>query len=452
MSSPKFTIRTGDALEELRKVRDGSVHCVVTSPPYWGLRDYGTGDWIGGDLECNHRSGIPRQDHSHGARKASRGTQGSSAASAPPQLQTCGKCGATRRDQQLGLEPTPTEYVARLVEVFEEVRRVLRDDGVCWLNLGDSYVTRNNGPQGQDSGHAQDRYRCAHGLRSAGRPEGLKHKDLVGVPWMVAFALREAGWYLRAEVIWWKSNPMPESILDRPTKAHEQLFLLTKSASYFYDAHAIAEPAVTGDTRRPYAPGTVDKRGNGHDRGGGTQRDGDTNTRNIRSVWKIPTRPFRGAHFAVFPPTIPERCILAGTSEHGACAQCGAPWVRVLERASVNLSNAAKAGTVVEGKEHPTSQVREGHDVRNGPTSRNMTKGWKPTCDCGAAVEPCVVLDPFSGSGTAGMVALSLDRSFLGLELNAEFVEMARARIEADAPLFNREAWVDGPWLERNDG
>ncbi len=272
------TILTGDCRDVLKTLPDASVNCCVTSPPYFGLRDYG--------------------------------------------------CAG-----QIGLEQTPDAYVAELVAVFREVKRVLRDDGTLWLNLGDSY----NGYMANQRGTGLETERQSArkyidpgtGLRFG----GLKNKDLIGIPWRVAFALQADGWYLRQDIIWHKPNPMPESVTDRCTKAHEYIFLLSKSARYYFDAEAIKEPAISGDPRKPYCPGQVDARGCGHERGGGKIREsvkrggfgGKTKDmagreafravedwRNKRSVWTVTTKPYRESHFATFPPDLIRPCILAG--------------------------------------------------------------------------------------------------------------------------------------------
>lgn len=299
----------GDCLSRLREIPDGSARCCVTSPPYWGLRDYGV-------------------------------------------------------EGQLGLEQSPYEYVANIVAVFREVRRVLADDGTLWLNLGDSYSNIGK-TGGRSSGkHA----RALHGghqtssRASGGKIEGLKPKDLVGVPWMVAFALREDGWYLRSDIIWAKPNPMPESVTDRPTKAHEYLFLLSKSERYYYDREAVLEPFV-GQTEHDRGGGRYAAPGQpAHSRDAGKRGAPDAKGRNKRSVWTITPKPFKGAHFAVFPPALVEPCVLAG------------------------------------------SQTGD------------------------------VVLDPFTGSGTTGMVAREHGRRFLGVELNPNYAAMAWERISNGVP------------------
>lgn len=321
-------ILTGDCRDVLRTLADGSVQCCVTSPPYYGLRDYGV-------------------------------------------------------DGQIGLEQTPDAFVAELVAVFREVRRVLRDDGTLWLNIGDSYAAQRGGTAmpaqtvaGGVGGKGDERAHrgMGEGRGSAHRNAaaiGLKHKDLIGIPWMLAFALRADGWYLRQDIIWAKPNPMPESVRDRCTKAHEYLFLLSKSARYYYDAQAIAEPAINAGRVVEY-DGTQKNCEAAQDERMRTRVAGDRtvgDTRNRRSVWEVATQPFSEAHFATFPPALIEPCILAG-------------------------------------------------------------------CPVGGTV-----LDPFFGAGTTGLVADRLQRNAIGIELNPQYAEMARRRIHGDAPLF---AEVDG--------
>ncbi len=317
-----LTILEGDAVANLRTLETGSVQCCVTSPPFWGLRDYGA-------------------------------------------------------NGQLGLEKTPEEYVAKMVEVFREVRRVLRKDGTLWLNLGDSYARAaekggSGTPNGRNTpemsyGLAQSaKIGSSDGKTGRGdrpgtraRIDGLKEKDLVGIPWMVAFALRADGWWLRSDIIWAKPNPMPESVTDRPTKSHEYIFLLTKSASYFYDAEAIKE----GKTWSTVNDDRTNDNGHRRERGypgaqsnGGTNLGGNEGSRNKRSIWTIATQPYPEAHFATFPEEIPKLCIMAGT--------------------------------------------------RAGDT----------------------VLDPFAGSGTTGMVALELGRKAILIELNPKYCDLIRQR------------------------
>ena len=307
------TIHQGDCLASLKQMANQSVQTCVTSPPYFGLRDYGV-------------------------------------------------------DGQLGLEPTPEAYVAGMVAVFREVRRVLADDGTLWLNIGDSYAGGSKAGEkrpgsGRADGVVDDRgQRNRNGV---GLVDGCKPKDLIGIPWMLAFALRADGWYLRQDIIWHKPNPMPESVRDRCTKAHEYIFLFSKSERYFFDSDAMKEPAVGNATG---AAASFKRKGSKREQtipgqGYGTHRpDRDdvayNETRNRRSVWSVATRPYKGAHFATFPPALIEPCILAGS--------------------------------------------------RPGD----------------------IVLDPFNGSGTTGQVSLQNGRGYVGLELNPEYVDLTRARLE----------------------
>ena len=308
----KARILVGDVRTRLSAIPDQSVQSCVTSPPYWGLRDYGEAD-------------------------------------------------------QIGLEQSPNEYVEQLVQVFREVKRVLRDDGTLWLNLGDSYSGSGSGkgPSG-NLGKTHDE-RNMEEKHSAIVPDGLKPKDLVGIPWRVAFALQANGWYLRQDIIWAKPNPMPESVTDRCTKSHEYLFLLSKSARYYFDNQAIKEPGVSeiGDAQIRFGGS---KYGDSDDPKHAT-KSGDVwvkpedGLRNKRDVWTINTKPFKGAHFAVMPEALVEPCILAGSKE--------------------------------------------------GDT----------------------ILDPFSGSGTVGLVALTNNREYLGVELNPQYAEMSVERIGLGAEL-----------------
>ncbi len=297
---------------------DASVHCVVTSPPYWGLRDYGTGKWEGGNPACDHRIVDKlRSSREWGVMNPSRDDHPSHGHF---YKQCCGKCGAHRVDDQLGLEPTPEAYVARMVEVFREVRRVLRDDGTLWLNLGDSYATNLPGNASFRNERNGVHYQQGHGRFNV---PGLKPKDLVGIPWRTAFALQADGWYLRSDIIWAKSNPMPESVTDRPTKSHEYVFLLSKRPTYYFDAEAVREPQThvfNGKMRPVYgapegvAPGGRNQTGRLN---GGKDVKANPAGRNIRTVWTIPTRAYPGAHFATFPPKLVVPCIKAGCPKGG---------------------------------------------------------------------------------------------------------------------------------------
>lgn len=288
-------IIAGDSTEIIKRMEVGSVNMCVTSPPYWGLRDYGV-------------------------------------------------------DGQIGKEKKPDEYISSLVRVFREVRRVLKDDGTLWLNIGDSYC--GTGDKGKNKDNKYPNGRNGQAIALNNRVEGLKKKDLIGIPWRVAFALQQDGWYLRQDIIWNKTNAMPESVRDRCTRSHEYIFLLSKKEKYYFDADAIKEKA-----KYPF-----DDRGSRKDvrrKTGYNSMSGKTGEfRNKRSVWTIPTQPFRGAHFAAFPQKLVEPCILAGCPRGG------------------------------------------------------------------------IVLDPFFGAGTTGLVAKRTGRSFIGIELNKEYIEIAKERIE----------------------
>lgn len=427
-------ILTGHVLTTLATLPDECVQTVVTSPPYWGLRDYGI----------------------------------------EPQVWDDGWTGS------LGLEPTPELYVSHMVEVFRAVRRVLRDDGTLWLNLGDSYAS---GGKGGGGAYMDERGEKAWGPRAGlngwrSAPPGLKHKDLCMIPARVALALQADGWYLRSDIVWHKPNPMPESVTDRPTKAHEYVFLLSKAARYYYDAEAVKEPceigpsdvrkmleslpriggkhkelidplskasAATNIGRKRSVGGTPkqDQTAATKPNGGNTQagfNDREANglaplMRNLRSVWTVATAPFPGAHFATFPAELARRCILAGTSERGCCPECGKPWRRVVKRQRVSV----RPNFDGHRGELPKSQERNdngGDGVDRAGNIATTTTGWAPTCSHDLPPAPCVVLDPFSGAGTTLLEALRNGRHYLGCELKPEYVAMAERRIRDAMGLF----------------
>ncbi|MCA1571317.1 MAG: site-specific DNA-methyltransferase [Chloroflexi bacterium] len=414
-----------------------SVHCVVTSPPYWGLRDYGTAEWEGGDLECDHRSPTMREGRNENRPKLA-GSEATNQAQLLLAHRTgCGKCGAVKVDRQLGLEATPEEYVERMVAVFREVRRVLREDGTVWLNLGDSYAG-NRSYQVPDSKHRD--VGNSRGMTVSRRRDdaliprtdlsvpGPKPKDLVGIPWRVAFALQADGWWLRSAIVWAKPNPMPESVRDRPTSSYEMLFLLAKSERYYYDADAIREPDVAGHkSGNGYA--RVDTKNIGYrlSYGGRGQEEQwlPGAGRNKRNVWTIATKPFPEAHFATFPEDLVTPCVLAGTSEHGCCAECRAPWAQEVELGGSTRKNGD--GPATDSRFFPSGGAYHG---RLGERERRSV-GWAQSCSCTAATKPCTVLDPFAGAGTVGVVCSKLGRDFVGIELSPEYAAMARRRISA---------------------
>jgi len=364
-----YEIKIGDSLEVLKTMDEQSVHCCVTSPPYWALRDYGTATWEGGDPECVHRRNNKIGKNcitGHKNHEEMRGVGDTI------YKKVCQKCGAKRIDDQLGLEETPEEYVENLVDILREVKRVLRDDGTLWLNLGDSYV--GTGAKGKYKDPKSNSRNAQSTTAINNKVQGLKPKDMVGIPWRVAFALQADGWYLRSDIIWHKNNCMPSPVRDRPTSSHEFIFLLSKSPKYYYDKDAILEPLLDPDR----------KEGTGRGSGFGgykhtSQPDKTMNStysgrpydpsklkgKNKRDVWTVGTAHYKGSHVAVYPPKLIEPCILAGCPDGGT------------------------------------------------------------------------VLDPFSGSGTTGVVALQNNKKYIGIELSPEYAKLSEDRInDSCANLF----------------
>ena len=430
---------------------DESVHCCVTSPPYWGLRDYGLSGWEGGDPACGHIRLAKDRQKSHGLtdRNADTATYGGDAHEPWPGGH-CGHCGARQQAAGIGLEPTLSEWVADILAVMREVRRVLRDDGTVWLNLGDAYAGSGKG-MNADGTHSDGEKQASNrgslntGKRTPRGPgsgrwglgdasvDGLPAKNLMLQPWRAAFALQDDGWILRSAIVWHKPNPMPESATDRPTNAYEMVFLLTKRPRYFYDADAVRQP-LTGRAN----PGRKDGKhrpGKAHDdndhRPDSWQNTNTPSSANLRNVWQISTQGRPEAHFATFPDELPRKCILAGTSEHGVCANCGAPWRRVVNKSTEYDHTTSQAGKTKDGPY--SAQTGNGvgtHDIRHGVYSRSETVGWQPGCECNAARIPATVLDCFVGSGTTVAVAQSLGRKGIGLDLNPDYLAIARKRLE----------------------
>ncbi|MCW2924395.1 MAG: methylase domain protein [Thermoleophilia bacterium] len=378
----------------------GIARTCVTSPPYWGLRDYGV-------------------------------------------------------DGQIGLEPTLTEFIDSMVDVFRAVRRVLTDDGTIWVNMGDSYAGKQRGEdvcftdsKRLNGPGANQKRQAINRTRRCASESGLKPKDLVGQPWRLALALQDDGWILRTDIVWEKPDAMPESVLDRPSRSHEFLFLLAKSPRYFYDGDAIREPfapgsigrvgrpgSATGGRRQQHQPGWKDGR---RDLTGETY-DPNPRGRAKRTVWTVPTSRFPGAHFATFPLELITPCILAGTSARGQCPKCSAPWRRIA-RSEVDSSSAPRRSPLVPAVSI-AEQGRNGRDSATfGRRVNRVTEGWEPTCACDAgAPVPDLVLDPFMGSGTTAAVARLHGRRAIGIDLNADYLRIAAERL-AQQSLLTPEA------------
>jgi len=334
----------GDCLKSIRKVKSKSIQTVITSPPYWRLRSY--------DLDDEETKG------------------------------------------ELGQEETPDEYVANLVKLFSKVKRVLRDDGTIWLNLGDCY--NDSGLFGSDFDPGGKRQSSGVSrIKEPRKAPGVKKRDLLGIPWLTAFAMRQAGWYLRADIIWHKKSFMPNSVRNRPMSSHEHIFLLTKNEKYYYDQFAILTPRGTFP----------------------------------RDVWLMGNKKEKNLkHWATFPIELPIQCIKAGTSEHGCCAKCGTPYTRKIKR--IKLKRKPR----IKKEERGIGLLRSSVDLADGePAQYRETVGWEKQCSCKTKkIKPCRVLDVFMGSGTTAVAAERLHRRWVGLELYKSNVSIIKNRVEAE--------------------
>jgi DNA modification methylase len=425
----------GDCRDVLPTLPDASVQCCVTSPPYWNLRDYQTGTWDGGDAACDHK---PASKFRSGSTTLEQG-EDYAAMAYGVYRDVCGKCGAKRIDRQIGLEATPEAWLATMVQVFREVKRVLRPDGVCWVNCGDSY---------------QD-------------------KQLQMMPARLAIALQADGWWLRNMLPWIKRSAMPESVNDRPASAVEYVFMFSKSSRYHYDNEAVRrahqdQNVVNGKYTKnalsadDYEARKWTDRSDGFARPPMTMRDREYNPagRNFRNsdlfydslkaphglitngdgepiALDVNPAPMKRAHFATFPPKLITPLIRASTSERGCCAECGAPWVRQTEKRDTGRKQKMPDGMATYAGDHGSIH-RDGREAGapGQPVMASVTTGWTPGCDHDAAVVPCVVLDIFGGSGTVGLVCDRLQRDALLIDLNGDYAAMSVERVTEDLPMF----------------
>lgn len=435
MELPINKIVRGDVLKVLPQWPAKSIHMVVTSPPYYGLRSYGIPETDWPEINYRPMAGCPEF--------------------IVPKMTRC-----------LGLENEPHQFIGHMVHIFRQIHRVLRDDGTLWVNMGDCHIAHIGGKQGK-TGQRVGRRHTQESIRGQDRSDlgvqaphrrpvkFLKNKDLVGIPWRLAFALQADGWYLRMDNIWHKRNCMPLSVRDRCTTAHEMVFLLSKKPRYFYDFLAIEEPC--SPNTHPRGKGVNPKamenewRNRQNSSFSGSISKGVVLTRNKRSVWDIPTRSYRGAHFATFPESLVQVAIRAGTSEDGVCISCGSPRKRVVKTVHhgervvpTGWDTGPGSHSGLEGRYRNadtrmggsnlaknTAAARATGAPHDSPFVQKVHSHWESTCECAAASGgKAVVFDPFMGSGTTAAVAKSLGRDFVGVELNPKYIKLAKGRLE----------------------
>jgi len=439
---------------------DESVQCVVTSPPYFGLRKYsGDQELIWGDNQCDHQWIDYKTSLIHENRNFQRGTQEEVMAQGRELTHIhkysklkagfCSLCGAVKC--AYGLESDVSTYVQHTIEIMREIRRVLRKDGVFFLNIADSYASGKGScfnPGGGEHSLGRTRKEAgAHPLHRGNisdlKISGLKPKDLCLIPARIQIAAQEDGWWIRSVIILNRLNPMPESVKDRPTKSHEYIIVLTKSARYFWDADAVREVSTerpSGNKERKYrrdygGPETH----TGHQGFSVPYRPSGTG-RNLRSVWTFPTEPFpsfkidgrKVHHFAVFPEKLPETCIKAATPEVGCCSKCGAPWTRIIRRkpnpSKQYADDDVRGWPNIHQKTSNPQSSKSLHRNPGGVYYQGETLGWQPTCKCNASRVPSLVLDPLMGAGTTLLVAKMLNRYACGFELSEEYCQLAVER------------------------
>ena len=398
----EITFLQGNCLDKIQELDDNSIDCVVSSPPYWGLRDYGV-------------------------------------------------------EGQLGLETTYQEHIKNIVEIFRAMKPKLKETATIWLNYGDSYAATVNGTKvkdikNDDRGFVDKPFSTIQGV--------LKPKDLVMIPNRIAIALQDDGWWIRSEIIWHKPNPMPESVKDRPTSAHEKIWLITKSKKYYYDADAIRVPQKQDSIARAgrdvwknnktdsgnYSIPNVDSAKKLNQKVLDTVAEGKIPMANKRNVWTVTTKPFKGAHFATFPKDLIEPCIKAGCPEK-ICVECGKPYIRKIKIGNYNKEYQKSCGGNVDGKYTGKSTKNyKGAKAQNPSETKKrileslrekIDLGLHKNCECNTQdYKPGIVLDPFGGSGTTGIVSKHLKRKAILIELNAEYISIAKKRINKEFGLF----------------
>ena len=439
-------ILTGNCLDKIKELEDNSIDCVVSSPPYFGLRDYGTGKWEGGDPNCPHKR-LTKISKDTSTGHAGMYKQGHVVGDAIYK-QICPECGAKRIDEQFGLEETYKDYITNTVKVFREFKPKLKDTATIWWNIGDSYSSGSR----TSTTNQKLRGNKDYGVTRTPVDKSIKEKDLMMIPNRVAIALQDAGWYIRSEIIWHKPNPMPESVKDRPTSCHEKIWLITKNKKYYYDADAIREPVKEISKKRieyglkhkhPDNIGVAIPPVN-------TKRMGERFLnplgKNKRNVWTITTKPFKDAHFATFPKDLIEPCIKAGSSEHGCCSKCGNPYIRITKKGDYNLKHQIASGGDKDGKyygkskkDYSSAKAQDASETKKRileSMKEVIQVGWEATCKCNAGIKKSVILDPFGGIGTTGLVANDLRRNSILIELNPKYVKMMKKRMFNDSPLF----------------
>ena len=398
----EITFLQGNCLDKIQELDDNSIDCVVSSPPYWGLRDYGV-------------------------------------------------------EGQLGLEKTYQEHIKNIVEIFRAMKPKLKETATIWLNYGDSYAATVNGTKvkdikNDDRGFVDKPFSTIQGV--------LKPKDLVMIPNRIAIALQDDGWWIRSEIIWHKPNPMPESVKDRPTSAHEKIWLITKSKKYYYDADAIRVPQKQDSIARAgrdvwknnktdsgnYSIPNVDSAKKLNQKVLDTVAEGKIPMANKRNVWTVTTKPFKGAHFATFPKDLIEPCIKAGCPEK-ICVECGKPYIRKIKIGNYNKEYQKSCGGNVDGKYTGKSTKNyKGAKAQNPSETKKrileslrekIDLGLHKNCECNTQdYKPGIVLDPFGGSGTTGIVSKHLKRKAILIELNEEYISIAKKRINKEFGLF----------------